>query len=1060
MKIEFPSVLKNIQYIDFTDNKKEVVISKNDKTDFDEDIDDIIKILETDSEYIQRHKIVLTQALKWERQDKNPSMLLRGHNLEQAKVWLKIGQKRDINIPLSVHENFIKESQSKSSSERTDVFVSYSRTDGDIARKLNESLQIAGKTTWFDQESIASGADFQKEIYEGIQNADNIVFILSPESILSPYCADEVEFAQKIGKRFVTLLYREINPEELHTALSAVQWIDFRPNSVKFENQFSEVLRTLDTDREHVQAHTKWQNEAMEWANFDKNKDFLLRGNELSLANTWIEEARESKKIPFVTDLQEEYLKESLREEKKAKLSVEKNKQIFIITIAIILAIAVLAGSQWYKSYQNQRELAIKNLIFEADNTVEFAPDKALDLSYEAYSAKKNISLVAIRNFYHIIEGINLLPSEKKLFFDLKTDDTILSVVAAKDKSSFIAIGEKELTLFDKTGNFISKIDKEKNYYKTKIKTLKNYNTIDPEGIGIEGAKKTSPFFVALSDNGEYIITHSDNNEINLFDKNGNKIRVITKIDSNLEVKINFLEKNEDLQVVIAEGMFYEYYPDNITIFNTLGNIIEKKTEIKWGNEPYTSILNKWTEAETQVIIESKFLKKELRYILNENYSLVKNGDTEWILNYVDYSNTDNNTITHYNFPENSHFSVLDSTYFLLYNQNVVNIFLLPHRIKPVFEHVMPLSSTEKINYQTATIDDYLQTPLEAANIISKILSFLTVFLLSLLVFNYMNYLTLQQRYFKVIIYLIAGFFVGLGWIIFILDEEYIVRVSFFSAISLSVLGIYYGKIDIKKRLYINGFLYIFVSVLLILGAIFIFYYIGSSLGYQESFAILFGLINLLIALVVIVSWFAIEKASTEFSQRNFTYFSDWLSIVVFAISFYIIMSVTKLDFDFFALSLVILFPTTYLIRTLIHHLVLHNYKKTPYSLTVLRSYVPLIVLLPALIVGLIMNDTNIGFNYVLAISAISNLVYIPLLYLLTIFVAYKQKDTLNLRINFFFWWTTILLIFVSILVKEGGYFTFFAFVIFWLIPIFWWINRYRKKTKLNNNEEVLIKEL
>lgn len=171
-------------------------------------------------------------------------------------------------------------------------------------------------------------------------------------------------------------------------------------------------------------------------------------------------------------------------------------------------------------------------------------------------------------------------------------------------------------------------------------------------------------------------------------------------------------------------------------------------------------------------------------------------------------------------------------------------------------------------------------------------------------------------------------------------------------------------------------------------------------------------------------------------------------------------MSVTKLDFDFFALSLVILFPTTYLIRTLIHHLVLHNYKKTPYSLTVLRSYVPLIVLLPALIVGLIMNDTNIGFNYVLAISAISNLVYIPLLYLLTIFVAYKQKDTLNLRINFFFWWTTILLIFVSILVKEGGYFTFFAFVIFWLIPIFWWINRYRKKTKLNNNEEVLIKEL
>ena len=242
---DFPSTLKDIQYIDFTDNIENTALSKNEKTDFEHDIDELLKILEIDNEYLQRHKVLLTQALKWQRQEKNPSMLLRGQNLEQAKIWLKIGEKRDTNIPLPIHEEFIKESQAKSSSERTDVFVSYSRTDGDIARKLNENLQIAGKTTWFDQESIASGADFQKEIYEGIQNADNIIFILSPESILSPYCADEVEFAQKLGKRFITLLYREINTEQLHGALSAVQWIDFRANHTKFDKQFVKSMMWL-----------------------------------------------------------------------------------------------------------------------------------------------------------------------------------------------------------------------------------------------------------------------------------------------------------------------------------------------------------------------------------------------------------------------------------------------------------------------------------------------------------------------------------------------------------------------------------------------------------------------------------------------------------------------------------------------------------------------------------------------------------------------------------------------------------------------------------------------
>jgi WD40 repeat protein/tetratricopeptide (TPR) repeat protein len=69
------------------------------------------------------------------------------------------------------------------------------RADSDFARKLNDRLQRQGKRTWFDQESIASGADFQQEIYKGIEASDHFLFILSPKSVNSPYCADEVEYA-------------------------------------------------------------------------------------------------------------------------------------------------------------------------------------------------------------------------------------------------------------------------------------------------------------------------------------------------------------------------------------------------------------------------------------------------------------------------------------------------------------------------------------------------------------------------------------------------------------------------------------------------------------------------------------------------------------------------------------------------------------------------------------------------------------------------------------------------------------------------------------------------
>ncbi|NES99106.1 MAG: TIR domain-containing protein [Sphaerospermopsis sp. SIO1G1] len=300
---DLPSSLRNLQYIDLTDNLVE--------DDYLSDESELLKILQEDANYYNQHKILLTQALKWEQQNYNPSILLRGYNLRSAKTWLEVAEKRTQHPPTELQKKFITASLQQPPLESLDVFISYSRNDSDLARNLNDALQKQGKMTWFDQESIASGSDFQKEIEEGIKTCDNFLFILSPRSVNSPYCKQEVEYAASLNKRFVTLLYRELDPKDLHPELAKVQWIDFSGKEEDFNTKFEQLLITLDTDREYLRTHSKWLQRSLEWEKKNKNDDLLLRGSELSSAYKWSLAAEQEQKNPTLTTLQKEYIDRS-----------------------------------------------------------------------------------------------------------------------------------------------------------------------------------------------------------------------------------------------------------------------------------------------------------------------------------------------------------------------------------------------------------------------------------------------------------------------------------------------------------------------------------------------------------------------------------------------------------------------------------------------------------------------------------------------------------------------------------------------------------------------------
>ena len=368
---ERPSELASLQYIDLTKTLQ--------KEESQRDDSELIKALRENAVYYNQHKSLLVKALKWKRQQQNSSVLLRGYDLRHAAAWLKTAIGHASHPATTFHRDFIQASLDQPPPSSIDVFISYSSADADIARKLNSALQSQGKTTWFDQESIAAGtANFQKEIYQGIEISDNFLFILSPRSINSPYCKLEVDHGARFNKRFITVLHQPVNTAELHPQLAKVQWLDFSQQRGNFTTHFSHLIRTLDTDRDHVQSHTKWLQRALEWRQKECSDDLLLRGAESAIASQWLQDSQTEQKIPVVTSEQQAFITAS---QAAVKAEVHREKRRMVITQSLLAGMSVLfliAAGASALAFRNNNRLTLDERAAEVSRALITQPVEGL----------------------------------------------------------------------------------------------------------------------------------------------------------------------------------------------------------------------------------------------------------------------------------------------------------------------------------------------------------------------------------------------------------------------------------------------------------------------------------------------------------------------------------------------------------------------------------------------------------------------------------------------------------------------------------------------------------
>src|SRR3990172_5512869 len=223
-----------------------------------------------------------------------------------------------------------------SQSPKRSVFISYSRKDTEFVRKLNESLDSSEIDAWVDWEGIPPSSEWMDEISRAIEGADAFLFVISPDSLASKVCRDELELGIKYNKKLIPILHRDPQTGTvMHDKLSSHNWVYIREQD-NYDLGISRVLESINVDLDWVRQHTRLLQRATEWGRKNRNNSFLLQGADIEDAERWMIEAS-TQPDREVVPLQAEYIATSRKAATKRQRSV-------LIGISLALVVSVVLG--------------------------------------------------------------------------------------------------------------------------------------------------------------------------------------------------------------------------------------------------------------------------------------------------------------------------------------------------------------------------------------------------------------------------------------------------------------------------------------------------------------------------------------------------------------------------------------------------------------------------------------------------------------------------------------------------------------------------------------------
>jgi WD40 repeat protein len=273
----------------------------------------------------------------------------QGNTIYRVKLAPKSGRQ----MPTDVWQVLDRDAQ------QANVFISYSRRNKEFVQELHGALEATKREVWVDWENIPVAVDWWQEIQLGIELADTFVFVLSPDSVASKVCSQEIEEALKHNKRLVPVVCQDVQPDEVHPELARLNWIFLRSQD-NFQQGFKNLLDALDQDLDYVRTHTRILVRALEWDRNDRDSSYLLRGADLDRANHYLAQGKDQEPRP--TALHHQYVISSSEVEaavRDAELRRQKaamaGQQRWLQLVTAVSVIAVAMGiTSWGLSRQAQ----------------------------------------------------------------------------------------------------------------------------------------------------------------------------------------------------------------------------------------------------------------------------------------------------------------------------------------------------------------------------------------------------------------------------------------------------------------------------------------------------------------------------------------------------------------------------------------------------------------------------------------------------------------------------------------------------------------------------------
>ena len=253
------------------------------------------------------------------------------------------------------------------------IFISYSRKDTDFVRRVADRLLESGIDIWVDWEDIPPSVDWIKEIQKGIESADIFLLFVSPDSMSSKVCKEEISHAALNGKRIIPVIVRDVDMKSVPPEITHLNWIFFSRPQDTFDEAFEKILAAIHTDYDWVQVHRRLQVRALEWERNQHEKSLLLHGKDLHDAEAQL--TVNGAKDPKPTELQKEFVTTSRTEEniriaaeqaKEQQLALEKKlgsrlRRLTYLMLAVF-TVAFIALFFWLNTVTNNLALtAIKD---------------------------------------------------------------------------------------------------------------------------------------------------------------------------------------------------------------------------------------------------------------------------------------------------------------------------------------------------------------------------------------------------------------------------------------------------------------------------------------------------------------------------------------------------------------------------------------------------------------------------------------------------------------------------------------------------------------------------